>query len=115
MSINLIIFLMCFCIIFGIYIFINIFKRKILLQHSLMWFLYVILMFFCFIFPTVTNYLTKLFGFEVTSNMVFFWGFSILIIICFNMTKLISKEKEKSVVLAQELAILRKELSNKNE
>lgn len=114
MNLNLIIFLICFCILFGIYIFINIFKRKISLQHSLMWFLYVILMVFSLFFSSITNFLTKLLGFEVVSNMVFFFGFSILIIICFNMTKLISKEKEKVITLTQELAILKKELNKKD-
>ena len=110
MSTNLIILLLSFCILFGIYIFINIFKRKISLQQSLMWFSYVILMIIALVSPTVDNYLAKILGFEVTSNMIFFFCFVILIIICFNLTKIISKEKEKVIMLAQELAILKKEL-----
>ncbi len=113
MNINLIIFLLIFCLVFGIYIFVNIFKRKISLQHSLMWFTYVILMVLCLAIPGITNVLTKLLGFEVVSNMVFFFGFAILIVICFNMTKLISKEKERVTILTQELAILRHELGKK--
>ena len=114
MEINLIIFLICFCIVFGIYVLINIFKRKISLQHSLMWFVYAILMVLCLVFPGITELLTKLLGFEVVSNMVFFFGFVILIVICFNMTKLISKEKEKVIILTQELAILKHELRKKD-
>ncbi len=113
MNTNLILFLICFCIVFGIYIFVNIFKRKISLQHSLMWFIYVILMVLCLAFPEITEVITKILGFELASNMVFFFGFAILIIICFNMTKLISKEKEKVVILTQELAILKHELSKR--
>ncbi len=113
MNTNLILFLICFCIVFGIYIFVNIFKRKISLQHSLMWFIYVILMVLCLAFPAITEVITKILGFELASNMVFFFGFAILIIICFNMTKLISKEKEKVVILTQELAILKHELSKR--
>lgn len=113
MNTNLILFLICFCIVFGIYIFVNIFKRKISLQHSLMWFIYVILMVLCLAFPKITEVITKILGFELASNMVFFFGFAILIIICFNMTKLISKEKEKVVILTQELAILKHELSKR--
>ena len=113
MNTNLIIFLIGFCLVFGIYIFVNIFKRKISLQHSLMWFIYVILMVVSLAFPGITEGLSSMLGFEVASNMIFFFGFAILIIICFNMTKLISKEKEKVVILTQELAILKHELSKR--
>mgnify|MGYP003294382200 CR=1 FL=1 len=113
METNLIILLLGFCLVFGIYIFINIFKRKISLQHSLMWFIYVILMVLCLAFPGITEVITKLLGFELASNMIFFFGFAILIVICFNMTKIISKEKEKVVILTQEIAILKHELSKK--
>ena len=57
----------------------------------------------------------KILGFELMSNMIFFFGFSILILICFGMTKSISKEKEKVAVLTQELAILKKEMKEQNE
>lgn len=113
METNLILFLICFCLIFGIYIFVNIFKRKISLQHSLMWFIYVILMVLSLAFPGITEGLSEMLGFEVASNMIFFFGFAILIVICFNMTKIISKEKEKVVILTQELAILKHELSKR--
>ena len=113
MNTNLIIFLIGFCLVFGIYIFVNIFKRKISLQHSLMWFIYVILMVVSLAFPGITEGLSSMLGFEVASNMIFFFGFAILIVICFNMTKLISKEKEKVVILTQELAILKHELSKR--
>ena len=115
MNINLIVFLVSFCIVFGIYIFINIFKRKIALQHSLMWFIYVLLMVCSLLFPTGALFLTKILGFELLSNMIFFFGFAILIAICFNLTKIISKEKDKIVTLTQELAILKKELRDKDE
>ena len=110
METNLIILLISFCLIFGIYIFINIFKRKISLQHSLMWFIYVILMVLSLALPGITEGLSEFLGFEVESNMIFFFGFAIIIVICFNMTKLISKEKEKVVILTQEIAILKHEL-----
>ncbi len=113
METNLIILLLGFCLAFGIYIFINIFKRKISLQHSLMWFIYVILMVLSLALPGITEELSEFLGFEVASNMIFFFGFAILIVICFNMTKIISKEKEKVVILTQEIAILKHELSKK--
>lgn len=113
METNLILLLIGFCVIFGIYILVNIFKRKISLQHSLMWFVFVILMVLSLAFPGITEGLSEFLGFEVESNMIFFFGFAILIVICFNMTKIISKEKEKVVILTQEIAILKHELSKK--
>jgi hypothetical protein len=78
-----------------------------------MWFIYVILMVLSLAFPGITEGLSEMLGFEVASNMIFFFGFAILIVICFNMTKIISKEKEKVVILTQELAILKHELSKR--
>lgn len=115
MNLNLIIFFVSFCAILSINIFINIFKKKISLKYSLVWFSYIILMIISLLFPPITKFLTKILGFELMSNMIFFFGFSILILICFAMTKSISKEKEKVAVLTQELAILKKEMKEQNE
>lgn len=112
MNIKLIIFLIVFCLVFGIYIFYNIFKRRITLQYSLMWFTYCILMIILLISAPIMGSITHLLGFEVTSNMVFFFGFIALLVISFTLTKFLSLQKEKITTLTQEVGILKKELEN---
>ncbi len=110
MNIRLIIFLIIFCLLFGIFIFYNIFKRKITLQYSLMWFSYCILMLIVLISSPILGELTKFLGFEVISNMVFFFGFIVLLIISFTLTRFLSIQKEKITTLTQEVGILKRKL-----
>lgn len=110
MSIKLIIFLIVFCLLFGIFIFYNIFKRKITLQYSLMWFCYCILMLIVLISSPILSEITTFLGFEVTSNMIFFFGFIFLLIISFTLTRFISLQKEKITILTQEVGILKRKL-----
>ncbi len=114
MSIKLIGFLILFCIIFCIFIYLNISNKKISLQHSLMWMFYALLMIIALSTPNdillkIANFL----GINVVSNMIFFFGFIFLLIITFNLTKIISNQKEKITLLAQEIGILKKEAENK--
>lgn len=115
MSIRLIMFLIIFCLVFGFYIFYNIFKRKLSLQYSLMWFSYIILMIIALISTPILGSITNFIGFEVISNMIFFFGFIILMIISFVLTKFLSSQKEKITTLTQEVGILKKELAKYHE
>ena len=110
MNIKLIIFLIVFCLVFGIYIFYNIFKRRITLQYSLMWFTYCIIMIILLISTPIMENITHFLGFEVTSNMVFFFGFIVLLIISFTLTRFLSIQKEKITTLTQEVGILKRKL-----
>ena len=112
MSFNLIIFLVIICILFSFYIIYNIFKRKISISYSIMWFGYIILLLLALCLPKLLYKLSSLFGFEKTSNMVFFIGFMVLIFIAFLLSRVISKQKNQITNLTQELAILKKELKD---
>lgn len=59
--------------------------------------------------------ITHFFGFEVISNMIFFFGFVALLVISFTLTKFLSLQKEKITTLTQEVGILKKELENYHE
>ncbi len=112
MSINLIIFLIIISFIFGLYILGNIFQRKIAISYSLMWFSYIILMLFVLALPYFTQKISHFLGFEVTSNMIFFFGFMLLLFIAFLLTRIISKQKMQITSLTQEVAILKKDLKD---
>ena len=63
------------------------------------------------ILGSITNFI----GFEVISNMIFFFGFIILMIISFVLTKFLSSQKEKITTLTQDVGILKKELAKYHE
>lgn len=114
MNMRLIIFLIIFCLVFGIIIFYNIFRRKITLQYSLMWFSYCLIMIVLLLSSPILSSVTSFLGFEVTSNMIFFLGFVALLVVSFNITRFLSSQKEKIVILTQEVGILKEELKKYN-
>ena len=115
MTSRLIVLLIIICLFFIIYIFSNIFKRKISLQFSLLWFTYIILLMILLISIPFIGEISKFLGFEVSSNMIFFFGFVLLIIIAFSLSMFVSILQDKIKTLTQEVAILKKELNNNNE
>lgn len=66
------------------------------------------------IFPNIVFSLSKIFGFEASSNMVFLLGFFFLFYVIFILTISISIQNEKIKLLIQEISLL-KESVNKNE
>ena len=80
-----------------------------------MWFSYIILMIIALIATPILGSITNFIGFEVISNMIFFFGFIILMIISFVLTKFLSSQKEKITTLTQEVGILKKELAKYHE
>ena len=114
MNIRLVILLIAFCVLLVTYIFYNIFKRKITLQYSLMWFSYCLIMIVLLLSSPILSSVTSFLGFEVTSNMIFFLGFVALLVVSFNITRFLSSQKEKIVILTQEVGILKEELKKYN-
>lgn len=110
MPIKLIFFLITFCVVFMIFIYTAIKKRKILLKYALIW----IVFFFCMIASTLLPGLLKeiatLIGIKTVSNMVFLFGFIMLLFINFSLTSIVSKQKTEIISLAQELSILNKKI-----
>ncbi|MBE6140751.1 MAG: DUF2304 domain-containing protein [Firmicutes bacterium] len=115
LNIRLIILMFFLCFIFGLNIIYYIFKRKLSLQYSLMWFLYMTIMLIVLISSYSLKYIAHFFGFKLISNMIFFFGFIILIYIAFTLTIIISKQKEMISKLIQEVACLKKEIEDKND
>ena len=111
MSINLRIFLFLILISFIILILHTIRRKRLLLKYSLLWLAASLLMAICIIFPQILNFICTLLGIELISNLVFLMGFLILLVLTFVLTIIVSEQKKKIIVLVEEVAIIKKELS----
>lgn len=113
MSIKLKVFLLLL-LIFQIFLIVRtVRKRKLSMKYGSFWIALILLMVVVVIFPEILFEISKLFDFEVTSNMVFIIGFFFLFYIIFVLTTSISIQNEKIKNLIQEVSIL-KEYVDKN-
>ena len=115
MKTSLIIFLSILCFIIIVSIFIVILKKKMSLKYSLLWLIFALMFLLSLIFHGLIEKFAKFLGFEAASNMVFLIGFLLLMSITFALTSIISIQKEKIVILTQELAILKKKVKELDE
>jgi len=114
MSINLRIFLFFILISFILLILHTIKKKRLLLKYSLLWLAASLFMFICIVFPQILTLICTILGIELVSNLVFLIGFLILLVLTFILTIIVSEQKKKIILLVEELAIIKKELSKDN-
>lgn len=113
MSINLKIFLLLL-LAFQIFLIVRtVRRRKLSMKYGSFWIALILLMAVVVIFPEILFEISKLFGFEVASNMIFIIGFFFLFYIIFVLTTSISVQNEKIKNLVQEVSLL-KENVDKN-
>lgn len=86
-------------------------KKKLDLRYALSWLSVLVLMLILDVFPQIVFWLTELVGIDTPSNMVFFVGFLFLVVLIYVSTVSISHLSQKTKRLTQEVALLRKELS----
>ena len=87
--------------------------KKLSMKYGSFWIFLLILMLIVVIFPELIISLSKLFGFEASSNMVFLLGFFFLFYVIFILTISISIQNNKIKLLIEEVSIL-KEKENSN-
>ena len=85
-------------------------KKKIDLRYALSWICLAVLLLILDIFPNIMEKLAELIGIKTPSNMVFFLGFILLVIVIYSLTASVSRLSNKTKRLTQELALLREEL-----
>ena len=95
------IFLVIFLILY------NIKKGKITIKYSVIWLLLFGLLFIFLIIPGFLEFITKLLGFSLSSNMIFSLLIGTLIIINIFLTIIVSSLTDKIRVLTQEVSLLK--------
>ena len=88
-------------------------KKKIDLRYALSWIFLVFLLFVLDIFPQVIFALAHLVGIKTPSNMVFFVGFILTVVMIYSLAVSVSHLSAKTKRLTQEMALLRKEMEEK--
>ena len=114
MKFNLVVFLIVLLIFQLILIIKTVRRKKLTMRYASFWIFLLILMTIVLFFPGVIYKISKLFGFETPSNMIFLLGFFFLFYISFVLTTSISVQNNKIKLLIQELSLL-KEKENKKE
>ena len=106
MNRNLTIFLVCLCLLTIILIISMVKKKKILFKHAILWSLLDILLLIAVFTTDILLDFANLVGIEVLSNMVFLFGFIIVLAILIGVTTIVAEQKNKINILTQELGIL---------
>lgn len=89
-------------------------KNKVELKYALLWFVLGSGVFIFACFPRVTNFLAELMGISTPINMLFFIGFCFSLVIIFSLSVAVSRVSSRVKKLTQELALLKKEIKDKN-
>ena len=103
---NLTIFLVLLCLITLILIFRMVKKKKMLFKHAILWSLLDIILLICIFTIKYLRKIADFIGMEKISNMIFLFGFLVLLAICIALTTLVAEQKNKIITLTQELGIL---------
>ena len=96
---------------FQLYLIVNtVRKKQISMKYASLWIILILAMCVVVIFPTIVMYLSKIMGFETTSNMVLLLGFFFSFYMIYIHTISISIQNEKIKLLIQEISILKEKL-----
>lgn len=89
-------------------------KRRVIdIRHALVWLVVCILLLILDIFPSLLEGISRLLGFALPVNMLFFLGFLLAIVIIFGLSAKVSKLNEQVKQMTQDLALLKNELEEK--
>lgn len=104
---NLKIFLIVLCFIAFILLYRMLKAKKMLFKHALMWSVLDIILIICVVCVDYLKVISDLIGIEKVSNMIFLFGFIVLLAICIGLTTIVAEQKNKLIILTQEIGILK--------
>lgn len=107
---ELIIFLIVLCLFFLFNIWRLVSKKKILLKHAIFWSFLTIAVIIATLTTKYLKVVSDFVGIQEVSNMIFLFGFLVLLVIAFSLTTTVSKQKMSIVTLTQELALTNKRI-----
>lgn len=107
---ELIIFLIVLCLFFLFNIWRLVSKKKILLKHAIFWSFLTVAVIVATLTTKYLKIISDFIGIQEVSNMIFLFGFLVLLVIAFSLTTTVSKQKMSIVTLTQELALTNKKI-----
>ena len=103
---SLSIFLLIICFIFFLEIVKMVRKKKMQFKQALLWFMLDVILTLSIVFVDKLRFLSDFIGIEKISNMIFLFGFLVVLFICILLTAVVSELKNKTIILTQKLGIL---------
>lgn len=90
-------------------------KKKLDVKYALPWYFMLAALTILDGFPVLLTIINRIFGISSPVNMMFFFGFCFSLVIIFNLTARMYNISKRLRKVAQELALLRKEMEDKSE
>ena len=90
-------------------------QNKLIMRYAMLWFVLSLVLLICVLLPEGLDVIAHLFGFVVTSNMLFLIAFITLTAICISLSVIVSKQQKMIVLLVQEVSTIKMELEEENE
>lgn len=112
MEFRLSIILIIINILFMLFVYSNVRRKKIILKYALLWFVASIILVICALTPNLMTSIANFMGIEKASNMVFLFVIGMNTIITFILTTIVSTQKNKITLLVQEVGILKEKMNN---
>ena len=109
MSVNLIIVSGIFSIFIILFILHLVHIEKVNIKYSLVWLLLFVALLVCLFVPGLLSWITKVLGFQTSSNMILSLLIAVLVIINITNTVINSSQDRKIRLLIQEVSILKKD------
>ena len=97
-----------------IYLFEKIRKQKYIVKFSMPWFLTFLIIIILAIFPSMIDKIAFVLGIKEPTNAIFFIAICILVNNIINLSFSMSESKKQSIIMAQEIALLRKNIFEMN-
>lgn len=89
-------------------------RKNIYLKYVLLWYLVGIILLIFDIFPILMDGMAKFIGIKTPINMLFFFGFILLLGLTFAQTVIVSRLSKKAMKLTQDIALINKKLDDSN-
>lgn len=83
-------------------------KKNMRINYLIFWSITGVLFIIALIVPNFVDNVSKWLGFELPINMIFSLAIFVVLYLIFDLTKLITKEQNKNIVLTQEISLLEK-------
>jgi len=90
-------------------------KGKLQEKYSILWLFFAFVLIVCAGIPNMSLVIAEAVGIKYAPAFIFLVGFIFLLLYVFHLTQTISQQNKKIIKLAEEIAILNKEINNTKE
>ncbi len=89
--------------------------KNMRINYLIFWSITGVALIIALIVPNFVDNISKFLGFELSINMIFSLAIFIILYLIFDLTRLITKEQNKNILLIQEISMLKKRIEELEE